>query len=717
MGQRIYYEGAGGRISVIAHTIDTTYWAYRAYDAFGRAGTQSVNAVFATRNVYNSHGHLAEVRRDADNSLLLRADLRDAEGRVTRETLGNGVVTDRAFNAENGRLTSIQANGPNGGVQDQTYAYDSLGNLTARSDAHLASNEVFVYDALNRLTSATSGSGTVSVQYDALGNILHKSDVGAYTYGGRPHAVTQAGAHTYTYDANGNALSGAGRTLAWTSYNLPHQITEAGATTTFLYDYNHVRAYQVNGGKTVVYLNPRIDLGGHFNKETAGGVVTESYYFYAGGKVAGAYVTKTGAPAQTNYFHADHLGSIGVVTDQAGLVIARYQFDPWGKRSLASGSNATIHGYTGHEHLDGGLIHMNGRVYDPVLARFLSADPHIQDPGNLQSWNRYSYVLNNPLAYTDPSGYFSLSKFFKKILRPIVAIAVAWYLGPGGFFGADGVIAGNAFASSLVAGAASGVVSTGNIQGAFQGMLTGGLFYGAGQFGNALGFANDSFGRAVLHASAGCVSASAGGGDCGNGAIPAGFTKFAASNIDVGSGDAAKLVKYSVIGGTASAIGGGKFANGAASGAFQYLFNENTPKRSNVGWMDKSGVLRYGEHPDFQSGKCADRAYACQFPPKESTRQPSRQDAIHVLDGLSRGADYAAFAALAMGQVEGAVVFKSVGIIADGSRQYIKPSHADVTVNVISEVAGAAMPGPQLFKEYVGLSIKEGYRSFEELGH
>lgn len=560
MGQRIYYEGFGGRISVIAHTIDTTYWAYRSYDEFGRASTQSVNAVFATRNVYNANGHLAEVRRDSDNGLLWRADARDAEGRVTQETLGNGVTSTHTYNAQNGRLTSIQANGPNGSVQNQTYTYDSIGNLTARTDAHLASNETFTYDDLNRLT----GAGAVTVQYDSLGNITNKSDVGAYTYG-RPHGVTQAGGNTYTYDANGNQITGAGRTLGWTSYNLPNLITEAingtPRTTTFLYDYNHVRAYQANGTKTVVYLNPRIDLGGHYNKETAGGIVTESYYFYAGGEVVGAYVTKTNASPQTNYFHADHLGSISVVTDQSGQVIARYQFDPWGKRTLAAGSNATIHGFTGHEHLDDGLIHMNGRVYDPVLARFLSADPNIQDPTNLQSWNRYSYVLNNPLAFTDPSGYFSLSKFFKNVVKPVVAAWAGYYT----FGFVSGIISNVPVA--LVAGAAAGgavtsLINTGTLNGWQNNAVSTLLFTAAGTVGT-----DTSFSRYAAHAAAGCVSASAGGGDCGRGAASAFAGKWATNNT---SGDFFATI---VAGGTVSVLGGGKFANGATTAAFGYLYN------------------------------------------------------------------------------------------------------------------------------------------------
>jgi RHS repeat-associated protein len=572
MAQKIYYEGQAGRISVVTHTIDTTYTAYRSYDSQGRANTQSVNAVFATRNVYNAYGYLNEVRRDSDNSLLWRADSMDAEGRITKATLGNGVTADHVFNAQNGRLTSIQANGPNGSVQNQTYVYDSIGNLSSRSDGILASSESYTYDDLNRLTAATKNGISVTVQYDALGNITHKSDVGAYTYG-RPHGVTKAGSNSYTYDANGNQLSGAGRTNTWTSYNLPSQIVESTGTTTFLYDYNHVRAKQTSPGKTVIYLNPRIDLGGHYNKETAGSIVTESYYFYAGGQVVGAYITKTNASPQTNYFHADHLGSISVVTNATGQVIARYAYDAWGKRTLASGSSATIHGFTGHEHLDDGLIHMNGRVYDPVLGRFLSADPYIQDPGNLQSYNRYSYVLNNPLFYTDPSGYFSLSKFFKKVLKPLVSIAAAWYLGPvafnTGFWGvgtalgggAAGVIGGT-IAGGALAGATTQLLSTGSVNGWQQAGLTSMLFFGAGEVGDS--FERYSTAHFAAHAGAGCISAEAGGGSCGRGAMSAVAGLEGTKYGPVGA---------IVAGGTVSAIGGGKFANGATTAAFGYLFN------------------------------------------------------------------------------------------------------------------------------------------------
>jgi len=79
----------------------------------------------------------------------------------------------------------------------------------------------------------------------------------------------------------------------------------------------------------------------------------------------------------------------------------------WTYTSVPTATN-TRHGFTGHEHLDKfALINMNGRVYDPVIGRFLSPDPVLQDPANAQNYNKYSYVLNNPLKYTDPSGYIS----------------------------------------------------------------------------------------------------------------------------------------------------------------------------------------------------------------------------------------------------------------------------------------------------------------------
>uniref|UniRef100_UPI0018E0BF92 RHS repeat domain-containing protein n=1 Tax=Marinimicrobium alkaliphilum TaxID=2202654 RepID=UPI0018E0BF92 len=127
--------------------------------------------------------------------------------------------------------------------------------------------------------------------------------------------------------------------------------------------------------------------------------------------------------SETHYVIRDHLGSTSLLTDHTGAVTQEFYYDPWGQpRKPVFGSGSywpqpdqpfrvvlkpdTTRGYTDHEHLDEvGLIHMNGRVYDPKLARFVQADPIVQDPSTTRSLNRYSYVWNNPLNATDPSGF------------------------------------------------------------------------------------------------------------------------------------------------------------------------------------------------------------------------------------------------------------------------------------------------------------------------
>lgn len=113
------------------------------------------------------------------------------------------------------------------------------------------------------------------------------------------------------------------------------------------------------------------------------------------------------------YLHRDYLGSILGITDKDGNFREKRHFDAWGNLvKLTDGNNVALtkfavfdRGYTGHEHLQGvGLVHMNGRLYDPVIHRFLMPDNFVQDPYNTQVYNRYGYALNNPLMYTDPSG-------------------------------------------------------------------------------------------------------------------------------------------------------------------------------------------------------------------------------------------------------------------------------------------------------------------------
>ena len=127
------------------------------------------------------------------------------------------------------------------------------------------------------------------------------------------------------------------------------------------------------------------------------------------------YKLSGGSTSTMYYVHHNYSDSITAFNDESGKLVETLSFDPWGRRRSADdwtdyNVTSTLFdcGYTGHEHLDQfGLINMNGRVYDPFLARFLSPDPFVQAPGYSQNYNRYSYAWNNPLRFIDPSGFIN----------------------------------------------------------------------------------------------------------------------------------------------------------------------------------------------------------------------------------------------------------------------------------------------------------------------
>jgi RHS repeat-associated protein len=147
------------------------------------------------------------------------------------------------------------------------------------------------------------------------------------------------------------------------------------------------------------------------------------------------------------FLFRDYLGSILMISDKNGLIKEKRHFDAWGNVvKLTDGFNTALQkfeildrGYTGHEHLLGlKLIHMNGRLYDPVVHRFLAPDNYIQDPYNTQNYNRYGYVLNNPLMFTDPSGEFifeTAAAIYYIISGVIILAAAIWGTADSGWYG------------------------------------------------------------------------------------------------------------------------------------------------------------------------------------------------------------------------------------------------------------------------------------------
>lgn len=172
-----------------------------------------------------------------------------------------------------------------------------------------------------------------------------------------------------------------------------------------------------------------IYVGGLYERVTSAGGLIEHKHYIMGptGRIA-VFTDRSNVTNDTRWFHTDGLGSITVISDEAGRVLKRYTYDAWGKQSTAFTTststinlNPTTRGFTDHEMLsDFGLIHMNGRVYDPVLGRFLSADPNVDGASDAQGCNRYSYVSNNPMNATDLSGCFG----WKDVIPALIAIVV-----------------------------------------------------------------------------------------------------------------------------------------------------------------------------------------------------------------------------------------------------------------------------------------------------
>jgi len=262
-------------------------------------------------------------------------------------------------------------------------------------------------------------------------------------------------------------------------------------------------------------------------------------------------------------------------------------------------SSTTTKGFTGHEMLDEvGLIHMNGRIYDPRLGRFMQADPFIQLATDGQMYNRYSYARNNPLVHTDPSGFIlpalvGLALTIGGVDALIVAVVVGLTafgqtLAMGGDFG-------DAFKAGLLAGVSSfafsqigdyfGGLAGGNqafANNAYQtlyGMDPTSAFIAASKVGLTTA---QTVGRIASHASLGGVMSVVQGGKFGHGFLSAGVNAGVAPAISsIGKGNDITFSKgvqrataAAIVGGTVSKVTGGNFANGASTAAFAQTFND-----------------------------------------------------------------------------------------------------------------------------------------------
>ena len=399
------------------------------YDSgYGRQKGMQYPGGFVLEQQYGATGYPTKEIDHGTGTVIRHVTDRDARQQVKTASLaGDNLSYSATYRPETGQVSTIGVSAA-ADIVDLTYLYDGFGNLLWQTNAIPGQEETegFVYDDLHRLTMNTRNSApTIHYDYDATGNLTLKDDYAVvYHYNGpQPNAVMAVdlvggGQHSFSFDANGNLTSGAGRSIDYDVFNKPVRISQGPFTTVFSYGADLARYRQAsNKGGSKFYVDKHFEIDA---------TATDIRYIHYIADVA--VLTKVNDLDATaydiRYTHRDRLGSPVAITDADGNVLETRAHDPFGKPrdgdfadrhppTLNDGhvtDETTDRGFTDHEHLDTfQLIHINGRGYDYNLGRFLSVDPIIVDPGNSQAFNPYSYVMNNPLANTDPSGYATVA--------------------------------------------------------------------------------------------------------------------------------------------------------------------------------------------------------------------------------------------------------------------------------------------------------------------
>jgi len=421
-----------GRVTTTTRTIDSVnYTTSMTYDSLGRVLTTTLPTSEVVTSTYNARG-LFESMSGTDTYVTSTAYT--PTGGIDQQLLGNAVTTTFEYYPTTNRLKRITASKiPANPLIDLSYTYDTGGNITQIVDASWVNgasrNETttYGYDFLNRLLSAdvvTTGTSTYLDQrdyaYNPIGNMtsftLNNGTPTTYAYPSgsqpitRPHAVSSrdipntSNDDSFSYDANGNMTSRTQNGVTWTqtfdAENRLVSVSDGTITTQYVYDGSGSRVKRIVGSTTTLYV------AGMEIKQVSGTETQRTIYYPAGG----AFRVIVVSPASNTlyYRHSDHLGSTSVLSDSTGAKVTGSDvvYAPFGVIRAGSESNLTDFGYTGQRHDDntGGLMYYGARYYLPDVMRFISADTIT--PGiSSQALNRYSYALNRPVNFNDPTGH------------------------------------------------------------------------------------------------------------------------------------------------------------------------------------------------------------------------------------------------------------------------------------------------------------------------
>ena len=370
-------------------------------------------------NSYFHGGSINQVSRSgsAYNYYTVNASGYDEFGHSTSFVYGNTLTTTRSYYSASKRLQSISSTGSTNTIFSRNFTYTPGDDIASISGTGLTNTSV-TYDNLHRIKTYTGLTGNYT--YDAIGNISNSIEGGGSGYGygvRRGQAVKNAFGYTYLYDLCGNMIVRRGgatnsQSLLYDAENRLTRFAQAGTNfmlVKFGYAADGTRLWKWNNQTPT---NLQVWIGNIY--EEKGG--KKLFHVYAGGQQICTFETNSVLYGGTDtnrvgyYYHQDQLTSSSVLSDSSGNQNEVNAYYPFGRAQTASPQAhfKLSRQFTGQIKDDEtGLYYYNARYYDPELGRFIQADTMIPDLNNPQSYNRYSYVQNNPLRYTDPSGHLA----------------------------------------------------------------------------------------------------------------------------------------------------------------------------------------------------------------------------------------------------------------------------------------------------------------------
>lgn len=611
-----YYRITGKK----EQTPDFTYTSNTTFDSFGRADVVSISTVLSSpnytsnssiKNIYDSNGILIQQNNADTGAMVWHLSSITAKGQTSQMEYGNGYTLVSQYNPTDFTLYNLKHQNTNNGtvVLDIDYNYDvNKGVLNWRRNNTFGKKEDFTYDNLNRLLSeALNGIIANQYTYDKRGRITSNTELGKYNYNESDYKL-----QSINFNANGQNVN-TQRGFANITYNAfksPLRIELLGKED-LSFDYNILKTrYSMRSAVTGQQKFYSSDFAVEIIKDNGGKTQLITYITgdpYSANYIKKEILTNSTLTEKANYYlHRDNLGSILAITKADGSVVEKRFFDAWGNlKGLVNNNGQTItdsqqlqnynffidRGYTGHEHLwKAGLINMNARLYDPILRKFLSPDNLVPDPFNTQSYDRFSYAVNNPLLYIDIDGNEPV------VTAMLVALAIGITTKA-----ISNMINGIPFwyglGKAAVMSAASGLISFGIGSAATT------------AFGQTLTFGKALF-EAGMHAYSSGIMSAIEGGKFGSGALSGAISSLMASGVQalgtnfaaskkaghtVYNGFGQDYMKATMIvtgglgGGISSSIAGGNFWNGFRQGVITSGLNHAMHEIGNDSPFDDGG--------------------------------------------------------------------------------------------------------------------------------